>query len=74
MSENFKQKKMKTSKMTKTGFTDLSPAELLAIGGEGFAYDAGRLVRFLGNCGLGSIGVIYNAVDFALYQAYKQTS
>ena len=60
--------------MTTTGFTDLSTAELFAIGGEGFAYDAGRFLRFLGNCGGGVGGTVDNIVDFVLYQAYKQTS
>ena len=46
---------MKTSEMKKDEFTDLSPAELSAIGGEGFAYDVGRFLRFvtLVNGGLG---------------------
>lgn len=60
--------------MTKTGFTDLSAAELYAIGGEGFAYDAGRFVRFVVNCGGGMGGVVNNIVDFVLYQAYEQNS
>ena len=38
---------MKTSELTREGFKDLSQVELSAIGGEGFAYDVGRFLRFV---------------------------
>ena len=63
---------MKTTEMTKTPFTDLSTAELTTIGGEGFAYDAGRAIRFLGQCGSGMIGITNMVIDSILYQYYEQ--
>ncbi len=45
---------MKTSEPSIQKFENLSPAELYGIGGEGFAYDVGRTLRFIGlsACGI----------------------
>ena len=48
---------MKTSELSIQEFQELSQAELLAIGGEGFAYDAGRFLRFLGLAAGGVAGL-----------------
>ena len=54
---NLKQKNMKTTEFSNGSFEELSRAELHAIGGEGFAYDAGRFLRFLGLSASGVSGI-----------------
>ena len=57
---------MKTAELYIKGFVDLSPAELTAIGGEGFAYDAGRFLRFLGLAASGAIGLQQAMLEIAI--------
>ena len=47
---------MKTDATSMEKFTDLTQAELTGIGGEGFAYDAGRFLRAMVQCGCGGPG------------------
>jgi len=57
---------MKTNQLNLDQFEDLSRAELLAIGGEGFAYDAGRFLRFLGLSARGAAGVQQAIIEITL--------
>ena len=57
---------MKTAELYIKGFEDLSPEELTSIGGEGFAYDAGRFLRFLGLAAGGAIGLQQAMLEIAI--------
>jgi hypothetical protein len=57
---------MKTSELSRPEFQDLSQAELLSVGGEGFAYDAGRFLRFLGLSASGVYGLQQAIIEVTL--------
>jgi hypothetical protein len=57
---------MKTSELSIPEFQDLSQAELHSIGGEGFAYDAGRFLRFLGLSASGVCGLQQAIIEVTL--------
>ena len=57
---------MKTNELSSERFEDLSRAELFAIGGEGFAYDAGRFLRFIGLAASGTIGLQQAMLEIAI--------
>jgi len=57
---------MNTAESYANRFEDLSTAELSAIGGEGFAYDAGRFLRFLGLAAGGAMGLQRAMLEIAV--------
>ncbi len=63
--------KMKTSMTPDAQFSDLTAEELASFTGGGFAYDAGRALRFLFNCGCGPAGLATNIVDYVIYSTYE---
>jgi hypothetical protein len=62
--------KMKTTEKSPDRFNHLSPDELTSIGGEGFAYDAGRFLRYMALAAGGMAGQIQIYADFAVYSTY----
>jgi len=57
---------MKTAETYTKLFTDLTPAELTGIGGEGFAYDAGRFLRAMVQCAGGPGGYAAMVADMVV--------
>ena len=61
---------MKTTEKSTDRFSHLSADELTSIGGEGFAYDAGRFLRYLALAGGGMPGQIQIYADLMVYSTY----
>ena len=61
---------MKKTEKSTDRFNQLSPDELTSIVGEGFAYDAGRFLRYLALAGGGMAGQIQIYADLAVYCTY----
>ena len=58
---------MKSTELSTEQFMDLSPVEMSSIGGEGFAYDAGRFLRFLGLSASGATGMAQAICEVVFY-------
>jgi hypothetical protein len=64
-SDNNNEIKMKKSENTSLSFRDLSSEEItVAFGGSSFAYDAGRVLRFLGIAAGGMHGPAFAVADW----------
>ena len=62
---------MKRTVTNREKFIDLSPAELTAIEGGGFAYDAGRFIRAMVQCACGPGGYAAMVADIVYINAVK---
>ena len=59
---------METTELSRIGFEELSGTELFSIGGAGFAYDAGRFLRFLGLSASGVSGITQAIMEVVIDQ------